>query len=318
MDNDVNEPVLNAINSQTTAYALIGKPVHHSLSPLLHNTAFHYCRLNCCYLAFEVAQDSLQHTLDGVRALGFGGLNVTSPHKEAVIPYLDKVSPKAELIQSVNTIVNRNGKLAGYSTDGPGFCRFLREDTAAGGAEGQNVLMIGAGGAARAVALALAEEGVNALSVANRTVAKARELINLIGDNTKLKNCRAVSLEEDVLRREMEDANLIINCLAFDEGPFKNVLTGYVSGNDDRNTDDNSGSGGRNKNRADGSRKLSGGTFVDLRYSPEITELMDLFRRGGGQAYNGKGMLLWQAAMAFALFTGGIKAPVDKMRRVIF
>ncbi len=298
MDSDTDNLMIGKINSQTTAFALIGKPVHHSLSPLLHNTAFQHCRLNCCYLAFEIEPESVSRAMEGVSALGLGGLNVTSPYKEDVIPYLHEISPEAKLIQSVNTIVNHKGKLFGYSTDGPGFCRFLREDTETGGGAGHSALIIGAGGAARAVAFALAGEGVKAITIANRTVSKAREMANLIRDNTALKNPRAVSLREDVLGQELKKATLVINCLAFDAHALKNILSG-----DDTNTNTNT------------NEKMC--TFVDLRYSPENTELMELFRRRGGQAYNGKGMLLWQAVMAFELFTEGVEAPVEEMRRAI-
>lgn len=294
--NNINQGC-NSIDSQTVAYALIGKPVHQSLSPLLYNAAFRHCGLNRCYLAFGVEPDLVRAVIEGVRSLGYGGLNVTSPHKETVLPYLDKVSDEATLVRSVNTIVNRDGLLHGHTTDGPGFCRFLREEA---GMEvpAQKVLLVGAGGASRAIAFALAREGAASVTIANRTLSRAQEAAELIGKHTQLKDVRAVPLKENELREELKTASVVINGLAFDEENLIKIFTGFAE-----------------------SGSVPGGSiFADLRYSPGETELMKLFRRAGGQAFNGKGMLLWQAVLAFELFTEDIKdieVPVDVMRRTI-
>ena len=117
------------VNANTELIGLFGHPVSHSKSPLMHNAMFHELGLNYLYLAFDVQPENLQAAIAGVRALGFRGLNITIPHKEAIIPFLDEISPEAKLIGAVNTVVNSNGKLIGYNTDGEGYLASLLEET---------------------------------------------------------------------------------------------------------------------------------------------------------------------------------------------
>ncbi|NLI69269.1 MAG: shikimate dehydrogenase [Firmicutes bacterium] len=296
MDKDIH---MHMIDARTTMYALLGSPVRHSLSPIMHNAAFRALGINAAYMACEVAPGELADAIEGARALSFGGLNITSPYKEAVIENIDIVSPAAALIRSVNTVVREGDAWRGYSTDGAGLCRFLQGDSGAAAADptGRRVLIVGAGGAARAVAFALAQEGVKSLTVANRTPAHAEELKELISVHTSFHATRTIPLEEEPLSEELDRSSLIIYCLAFDHDVLKEILSA----------------------RREEEGILSGRTLVDLRYVPAETETMRLFRLSGGEAFNGKGMLLWQGVLAFELFMAKAKmgAPVEAMRRAI-
>ncbi len=275
------------IDGSTKLFLLLGNPVSHSLSPLLHNAAFKALGLNCVYLAATVEQEALPHAVAGLRALKVGGANITAPYKEAVMAHLDDLAPQAQLIRSVNTVVNREGRLYGDSTDGPGFILALRE---AGPPDllDEPVMIVGAGGAARAVAFSLAKEGA-AVFVANRTAARAVELVELLRRNASLKAGAAVEWHPQELRRCWEACRTMIYCLPGDSAAVAEVL-GFSS--------------------------CRGRYFFDLRYHPPRSALMRRFQEQGGTAYNGKGMLLWQAALSFNQFSGR-EAPLEEMRRAL-
>lgn len=281
---------MNKIDVNTSFYLLIGNPVSHSLSPALYNAAFSATGLNCCYLASEVPPGSLGEAVAGMRALNIAGGNVTAPYKEEIMGFLDWISPEAELIKSVNTLVNRGGRLHGFSTDGSGFCRFLREKMG-GSLYGCTVLIAGAGGAARAVSYSLANEGVQSMVIANRTPQRAEHLADILVNETSLQGVFLVPLTAKSFKETFQVCQVVVNCLPFDDPGLLCALK-------------------------DPSLSLKHLIFVDLRYNPEETELMKAVREKGGQACNGKGMLMYQAAAAFELFTGG-EAPVEKMQEVL-
>ncbi|HWH70550.1 MAG TPA: shikimate dehydrogenase, partial [Candidatus Sulfotelmatobacter sp.] len=162
------------LGGQARQLGLIGYPVGHSLSPAMHNAAFAHQRMNCHYAAYAVAPEMLKSAVEGMRALGMLGMNVTIPHKEAVIPLLDEVAPTARQVGAVNTIVNRGGRLVGYNTDGWGFLCSLEE--AGVKLPGLQVVVLGAGGASRAIALHLAMSRVARVVISNRTAARAEAL----------------------------------------------------------------------------------------------------------------------------------------------
>lgn len=163
------------IDQQTSLYGVIGNPVGHSRSPLMHNAAFSATGLNAVYLAFET--EDVEGCLRGMRALHIKGMSVTIPHKSAVIPYLDEIDPLAKMIGAVNTIVNENGKLVGYNTDARGAAQALEEKI---DLTGRNCLILGAGGAARAIGFMLREKGVR-LTVTNRSHERGKELASALG-----------------------------------------------------------------------------------------------------------------------------------------
>ncbi len=150
------------ITGKTRITGLYGYPVEHTLSPSMHNAAFEHLGIDYCYLPFSVPPDSLKSAVEAIRALNLAGVNVTIPHKESVIPYLDNVSEEASFIGAVNTIVNQDGKLTGYNTDGRGFMRSLSENNIL--TDNKKVLIVGAGGASRAIGYYLSEKADEVVS----------------------------------------------------------------------------------------------------------------------------------------------------------
>jgi len=268
------------ISGNTNVIAIFGHPVSHSLSPAMHNAAFRKMGLDFCYIALDVHPLDLRVAVEGVRAMNIAGLNITVPHKEAIMPMLDKVDPEASFIGAVNTIVNLNGKLVGYNTDGRGFMRSLQEESI--GVEGQKVLIVGAGGAARAVSWYLAESGCD-LSIYNRTPEKAELLVNDLAIN--FRNVRHINVLD-----ELAEADIVINSTSLglkpgDPLPF------------------------------DPAELKPGAVVVDLIYqdTPVIREA----RRKGHKTLNGLGMLLWQGVLSFELWTGQTP-PHEHMKDIIF
>jgi len=281
---------LLSINAQTKMCLLLGNPVEHSLSPLLHNTAYKALGMNYVYLASRVEKDRVGEAVAGIRALSVAGANVTSPHKEAVIPYLDSVSEEAEVIRSVNTIVNREGHLGGATTDGAGFYHALKQ-SAPDYNISQPILIFGAGGAARAITYTMAGSGAREILIVNRSVAKANELAALINKKTGKNNCSALSLDDPELPGELKNFRLFIYTLPTDLDYLIAMLC------------------------------KSGVAFnksicFDLRYSPAMSAVLQQFKQMGGRTYNGLDMLLWQAIIAFEEITGN-KAPITEMQKAV-
>lgn len=275
-------------DAKTKLYFLVGNPADHSLSPLIHNAAFAALKINSVYLACTVVKSKLNAAMEGIRALSAAGANVTSPYKEAVIPFLDSLSPEARLLQSVNTIINRDGRLHGETTDGPGFYRSLQE-VAPGYDSGKRIMVVGAGGAARAAAYTAACNGAAKFAVINRTPAKGRALARLLAEPAPVAESIYLPLSSEGIRQALNDCSLVIYCLPFDNTEFINAVS---------------------ENEIFSEEKV----LIDLRYLPARTKVMSAFAGKGGLAFNGLGMLLHQAAFSFEYFTG-LKAPFDVMLR---
>lgn len=267
--------------------ALLGNPVEHSLSPVMHNAAFRDKGLDYTYLAFNVTQDRLCSALEGARALGFKGLNITIPHKVNVIPFLDELDPISQRIGAVNTVVNINGRLKGYNTDAAGFRRAL-EDKGIDPA-GKHVVILGAGGAAMAVSYSLAEAGagitvLNRLARLNQAVALTRNLPSGPG-----KTARALALNPENLAGSLETADILVN--ATSSGMYPKMEETLVP-----------------------CRLIRPEmTVFDLVYNPLQTRLVSEAASAGAMTINGLEMLVWQGALAFELWTG-LSAPVGIMR----
>ena len=167
------------ITGKTKIVGIFGYPIEHTFSPLMHNAAFSALGLDYCYIPFEVQPKDLKSAVEGIRALNIRGVNITVPHKEAVIKYLDELSKEAKLIGAVNTIENRGGKLIGHNTDGRGFIKSLWDD-AKTRVKGKSVLLVGAGGAGKGIAVSCALEGASEIIIANRTIKKADELVRYL------------------------------------------------------------------------------------------------------------------------------------------
>lgn len=277
------------VKASTGLVALLGHPVQHSLSPLMHNAAFAAGGQNLVYLAFDVKPGDLAAALAGLKALGFRGANVTVPHKEAVIPYLDAVDPVAARIGAVNTIVNEDRCLKGYNTDGSGFLRSLEE--AGFDPAGKRAVILGAGGAARAVAFALAAAGCGSLVLANRTPERATELAGALA-GASLPAPVVYRLGDAGMRSEVEAADLVLNTTSL--GMWPRVEETPLPPDWFR----------------------PGQWVYDLVYNPLETKFLASARRRGCRVISGLDMLLYQGAAAFTLWTGR-EAPVAVMARVL-
>jgi shikimate dehydrogenase len=274
------------INGQTKLVGLIGYPVEHSLSPAMHNSAFAALGLNWCYVPLPVPPERLGEAVTGLRALGFVGANVTVPHKEAVMSYLNEVTPEAQAIGAVNIIVVREEKSIGYNTDWQGFLTALSE--VGFDPNGKRAVVLGAGGAARAVVYALAQAGTQ-VTVLNRTLSRAQALVQ--GFSPLFPRCFLVSLPfiTQTLEVQTTEAHLLVNTTPVgmwpevDQSPWPEDLAfpGHL-------------------------------TVFDLVYNPGETKLLRQARAAGAKGIGSLGMLVHQGATAFELWTGE-KAPVGTM-----
>jgi len=267
------------VSGKTKITGIFGYPIEHTLSPLMHNTAFEDLGLDNCYLPFLVRPEDLPYAVQAVKSLNMLGVNVTVPHKENVMPLLDKIDKEAAFIGAVNTITNVDGKLTGYNTDGRGFMSSLEEEGIS--VEGKEVLIVGTGGACRAVSYYLSEK-VSKLSLFDIDRPKAEILSN------DLKEIRDnIHLLDTIENADSPD--IIINATPLGMKP-----------------DDPS--------PVDPKYITSGVIVYDLVY--KNTALLQEAARKGAKAINGSGMLLWQAVLAFELWTW-TRPPVDLMRNVL-
>jgi len=259
--------------------AVIGDPVRHSLSPTLLNAAFAEAGLDWHFMALEVAEGRSDEALDAVRALGLAGLSVTMPHKAAVAAAVDHRTEQAEVLDAVNCVVVEGGRLVGHNTDGDGFLDGLRHDTGFDPA-GRSTVVIGAGGAARAVVLALARAGAAEVAVVNRTASRAEVAAGLAGPVGRV-------VLSDELSDTVAAADLVVNATSVgmtDDGALP----------------------------VDPESVAVGAIAVDLIYHPPQTAWLAALRGRGIEAHNGLSMLVFQAAHAFRLWTGS-EAPVAVM-----
>ncbi len=266
---------------------IIGFPIGHSISPMFQQAALDHLGIDATYQAWEVAPGDVGPFLQGLRGASFLGINVTVPHKEAVIPFLDRVDDWAAAAGAVNTVVNLDGQLSGHNTDGAGFLRALRE---AGRFDprGRRVLILGSGGAARGVVLALIREGAAQVTIANRTVDRARRLVEIAHDNGLKARCLALDSEE--LAAAAAGAELIVNCTS----------VGMAHGPDQEGTP------------LPGRAIPSTALVNDLVYNPPETPLLRQAAQAGASVLGGIHMLVYQGAASFEMWTGR-EAPVAKM-----
>ncbi|MCK8817472.1 shikimate dehydrogenase [Natroniella sulfidigena] len=280
------------INSSTKLVGLLGDPVEHSKSPLMHNAVLEKLGLNYRYLAFQVKSEEVKEALEGIRALGIKGVNVTIPHKEAVINNLDDLSKEAELIGAVNTIENKEGRLIGHNTDGQGFVRALAEEVGFS-AQGKKILIIGAGGAAKAVAFQLGLEGADELYVANRTFETAANLASNLEEKLNLSKVEALRLEEEYLKNNLPKLDLIVDTTPI--GMYPQIDVEPVIGDE----------------------LIEKASLVtDLVYNPVETVLLKRAKKLGVKTVSGLGMLIYQGAIAFEIWTGQ-EADVETMKDAI-
>jgi shikimate dehydrogenase len=272
------------ISGKTGVMGLFGYPVEHSLSPAMHNASFAHLNIDCCYVTFLVRPDRLHDAVKSIAALGLRGVNVTVPHKENVIPFLDEVSEEASFIGAVNTIKNDDGRLTGSNTDGRGFMQSLADKGI--DVRGKRVLIVGSGGAARAVGYYLCREAA-AVHLFDLDSVKAEALRQHL--NSLKGNALGVDAGELSSRDFFRTLDIIINAtpLGLKPGDPPPMDTSLISGQH---------------------------TVCDLIYKE--TPLLREAAKIGCTTMDGSGMLLWQGAFAFEIWTG-IMPPVDIMRRAL-
>ena len=254
----------------TNFVGVLGWPLEHTLSPVLHAAAFRQMGLDWVYLAWPVEPEDLGDAIAGLRALGALGANVTMPHKETVMGFLDELSGDARTVGAVNTVQRIGRRLVGHNTDVDGFRHFLEGDAGLD-ASGMRVLVLGAGGAARAVVRALDGLGAAELAVAARNVDKGSKLVELAG------RAQGKALSWEDATATAADYDMVVNATPVGTGdgdPLPNV------------------------------EWRSGHVVVDLVYEPPSTNLVERARAGGARAWGGIGMLVHQAAAAFQIWTG--------------
>jgi shikimate dehydrogenase len=254
---------------------VIGSPVRHSLSPAIFEAAFEVTGLDWTYLAFEVGPETLPAAVGAVAALGVAGLSVTMPHKAAIVPLLDEVSATAGLLDAVNCVSWRDGRLIGDNTDGAGFLAAL--SATAIPLDGARVVVIGGGGAARAIAHALGGAGVAQVTVMNRTESRAAAVAALAGPSGRVGT-----------PSEISSADVVINATSVGMAPGGGLPL-------------------------DPDLLHAGQVVVDAVYHPVHTELLQAAAARGARAVDGVGMLVGQAGIAFERWTG-LAPPLDAMR----
>lgn len=275
------------ISGTTSVFGIFGHPVEHTFSPGMHNAAFAKIKRDACYVPFAVAPADLERAVRAIVPLGIRGLNVTIPHKETIIPFLDDLTDDARMIGAVNTIEVARGRLTGHNTDGRGFLRSLREETGFR-PKGKTVLMVGSGGAARAVGFSLALSGAQTILLCDLDAVKAKRLGRDIENKTA---ARVKVVNPEDLEKTGQAADCVINATPLGLKPGDPLPVPRHVIRKDR-------------------------LICDLIYNPIRTPLLKAARAAGADALSGIGMLLYQGVIAFEIWTGG-KAPVDVMRSAL-
>ena len=278
------------ITGKTTVTGIIGAPVAHSLSPVMHNAAFHGLGLDWVYVPFPVPPARLGAAVAGLAAAGIAGFNVTIPHKVAIIPFLDAIDPDAELIGAVNTVLVREGKLTGYNTDGLGLVAALAAKLSFN-PNGKSILVLGAGGAARSAVVSLARAGAVRVQVANRTTDAALALVGLVAKRLGGTVFAAGSLDHLDDQAFIGSFDLVVNTTSV-------------------------GMSGDSFPGLDPARLKSGACIYDMVYAPPVTPLLARCEALGIPCANGLGMLVAQGEAAFRIWTG-VAPPEGRMEQAL-
>ena len=279
------------IKATTRIYGIFGHPVSQSLSPAMHNAAFGHLGLDCVYLAFDVDPRNVDEAVSSIRVLGLRGVNVTIPHKQSVMAGLDEIAPEASMVGAVNTIVNEDGRLKGYNTDISGVLRALDSELGFVPRD-RNVFIVGAGGAARAVIVAMCTGGARSVAIANRTYLKAQELSEELSPGFGDIGFSAAALgDTERVAQLMEQSDIVVNCSSAGMGDIEPL-------------------------RLPLDLLRNNCAVYDLVYKPPVTPLVRDARALGLRAESGLGMLLYQGADAFEIWTGE-DAPVEVMRKAL-
>ncbi|MQQ51992.1 shikimate dehydrogenase [Streptococcus mitis] len=273
------------INGYTRLAAVVANPIKHSISPFIHNSAFEATETNGVYLAWEVEATDLAETVANIRRYQMYGINLSMPYKEQVIPYLDQLSEEARLIGAVNTVVNREGTLIGYNTDGKGFFKSLPSFKISG----KRMVLLGAGGAAKAILAQAILDGVSQVSVSVRSasIEKTRPYLEKLQNETGFKVDLFALEDVSELQARIIDSDLLVNATSVGMDGVSLPIPASVALPE----------------------KL---LVADVIYQPFETPFLKWARNQGNQSINGLGMLLYQAAEAFELWTGK-EMPIDQI-----
>ena len=285
------------LSGTTTLLGLIGTPVEHSKSPAMYNHCFQKFGLDWAYLAFDIPQEKAGDAVQAIRTLGMRGANVTMPCKNAVIPYLDKLTPAAEAIQAVNTIVNENGTLVGHNTDGCGYTQNLRRN----GIEvaGKKITLIGCGGVGSSIAVQVALEGAAELAIFNRkdkfwpSIEERMEAIHKVAPNCVLSLHDLA--DQDALHEAVDHCDILSNANMVGMPPMEDM-----------------------SNIKDPSWFRPDLIVTDVVYSPTETKLLREAKAAGCKTCGGLGMLLCQGAEAFRLYSKGLEMPIDEIQALLY
>jgi len=276
-----------ATSGETEVYGVIGDPIDHTMSPAIQNAAFQSTQINAVYVPFCVKKSELKNAIQGIRALGVKGFNVTVPHKVGIIRYLDRIDRTADEIGSVNTIVNSGGLLYGYNTDGAGALKSLEE--AGAQVNDKSILLFGAGGASRALAYSFASHA-KTIKIINRTMSKAKQLQRRLQKKFEV-DVAVIGLSSGLIKDFVDEADIIVNASSMGHGglvdpPVKQIW-------------------------------LRPSQFVlDIVYNPIKTKLLRIAEEAGATTIDGLHMLVNQGACSFEIWTGK-KAPVAAMHDAI-
>lgn len=286
---------MNHITGHTKLTGLLGSPVSHSISPMMHNEAFQQLGLDYTYMAFDIELEKLASVVEAFRIMNVRGFNLTMPHKNAMCALCDSLSPAAEIIGAVNTVVNDNGLLTGYTTDGIGYMRGLKED----GYDiiGKKMTLLGAGGAATSIFVQAALDGVSEISIFNRRSPfwkRAEQIVEMLKEHT---NCK-ISLydyeDPNILKREISESVILTNGTSVGMAP--NIEQSLIT---------------------DTSVFHKDLIVSDVIYNPRETLLLRQAKEAGCKTQNGLYMLLYQGAEAFKLWTGQ-DMPVEIVKEKYF
>ncbi|HWR40273.1 MAG TPA: shikimate dehydrogenase [Patescibacteria group bacterium] len=276
------------ISSRTRTLGILGWPLGHSLSPIMQNAAFAAGGQNCVYLAFPVAPEQLSAAVMGMKALGFMGANVTIPHKIAIQEYLDDIAEDARLAGAVNTLVFREGRVTGHNTDAGGFMAALPASLRT--MQGKSAVVLGAGGAARAVVAGLVVAGCRKLTVVARTPERGQELAASFNQMANITLC---GWQDSVLNRSLADCSLLVNSTPLGMSPEVTK-----------------------EPPVDWAALAPAAVVCDLVYNPRVTRFLERAQARGHQVVSGDGMLLEQGILAYQLWTGQ-EAPRQRMQEAL-
>lgn len=284
------------LSGTTTLLGLIGTPVEHSKSPAMYNHCFQKFGLDWAYLAFNIPQEKAGDAVQAIRTLGMRGANVTMPCKNAVIPYLDKLTPAAEAIQAVNTIVNENGTLVGHNTDGCGYTQNLRRSGVE--VKGKRIVLLGGGGAASAIAIQAALEGAAEIAVFNLKDAFWPRVEKGLQAIAKAAPGRAITLNDlqdrEALHQAILRCDILSNATRVGMAPYEDQ-----------------------SNITDLSWFRPDLIVTDVVYAPPQTRMLREAQAAGCLTCDGLGMLLCQGAEAFRLYSG-MEMPVEEIRALLY